>query len=429
MKEIEVVAAVIRREGRIFATQRGYGEWKDWWEFPGGKMEADETPEEALRREIREELSAEIGVDRLLCTVEWDYTAFHLTMHCYLCTLLGDSLHLNEHEAARWLSPTELDSVRWLPADVQVIEQLKNKGGMYIAFAPLQGYTDAVYRRAHHECVGGVDEYYTPFVRIEHGEVRRKELRDTDPERNAGVPTVPQVIAKDGDEFARLCDALQGQGWRRIDLNMGCPFPMQVKAGRGSGLLQHPEHVEEIVREMERRPEVVFSVKMRLGQEHEDEGLAAIPIINEMPLVHVTLHPRLGRQQYKGVADREAFQRFMEVCRHPMVYNGDIGLTPHPPLLGREGEPTPLKGVMIGRGLLARPWMLSDKEPQEVITSMHDRIYRHAVETLCGDSQILARLHAFWEYLDIPHKQQKAIMKATTLPRYREAVAAVIRGL
>lgn len=300
--------------------------------------------------------------------------------------------------------------------------------GTYIAFAPLQGYTDAVYRRAHLECVGGVDEYYTPFVRIEKGEVRRKDLRDTDPERNAGVPTVPQVIAKDGEEFARLCDALQEQGWGRIDLNMGCPFPMQVKAGRGSGLLQHPERVEEIFKEMQRRPEVVFSVKMRLGEESEEEGMRVMPIVNEMPLIHVTLHPRLGRQQYKGVADREAFLRFAEVCRHPMVYNGDVlelRIENGELRIGADSvESAKLKGVMIGRGLLARPWMLSDKEPREVIKEMHAVVYRHATETLCGDSQILSRLHAFWEYLDIPHKQKKAIMKATTLPRYREAVAA-----
>lgn len=302
------------------------------------------------------------------------------------------------------------------------------KMAFYIAFAPLQGYTDAVYRRAHWECVGGVDEYYTPFVRIEKGEVRRKDLRDTDPERNAGVPTVPQVIARDGDEFARLCDALQGQGWGRIDLNMGCPFPMQVKAGRGSGLLQHPERVEEILKEMQRRPEVVFSVKMRLGEESEEEGMRVMPIVNEMPLIHVTLHPRLGRQQYKGVADREAFLRFAEVCRHPMVYNGDVlelRIENGKWRIGADAvESAKLKGVMIGRGLLARPWMLSDKEPHEVIREMHAVVYRHATETLCGDSQILSRLHAFWEYLDIPHKQKKAIMKATTLPRYREAVAA-----
>ena len=132
---------------------------------------------------------------------------------------------------------------------------------LYIAFAPLQGYTDAAYRRAHWECAGGVDEYYTPFVRIEKGEVRKKDLRDTDPDRNAGVPTVPQVMAKDADEFARLCDALQEQGWGRIDLNMGCPFPIQVTAGRGSGLLQHPDKVEEIAKEIQRRQEVAFSVK------------------------------------------------------------------------------------------------------------------------------------------------------------------------
>ena len=126
MKQIEVVAAIIRKGERIFATQRGYGEWKDGWEFPGGKMEAGETAAEALKREIREELSAEISVGELLCTVEYDYPKFHLTMHCYLCSLLTDALHLNEHEAARWLAKDELDSVQWLPADWQIIEMLKS---------------------------------------------------------------------------------------------------------------------------------------------------------------------------------------------------------------------------------------------------------------------------------------------------------------
>ena len=295
--------------------------------------------------------------------------------------------------------------------------------GIYIAFAPLQGYTDAVYRRAHHECAGGVDEYYTPFVRIEKGEARHKDLRDTAPEANVGVPTVPQVIAKDADEFARLCDTLQAQGWQRIDLNMGCPFPMQVNAGRGSGLLLHPDRIEEIAREMQRRPEVAFSVKMRMGQDSIDEGLMAMPIVNGMPLVHVTLHPRLGRQQYKGVADRDAFTRFFETCRHPFVYNGDI-TSPEEVFELKQRFPD-LKGVMLGRGLLAHPWMFSDRDPSKVLQEMHTLIYRHAVEHLCGDCQILSRLHAFWEYTDIPHKQKKAIMKATTLPRYREAVATV----
>ena len=128
MKRIEVVAAVIYdAEGRIFATQRGYGEWKDWWEFPGGKIEAGESREEALRREIREELDAEIEVEALLRTIEYDYPAFHLTMHCFKCRLSVAGYRLREHEAAKWLKPAELGTVQWLPADVEIIEELKGE--------------------------------------------------------------------------------------------------------------------------------------------------------------------------------------------------------------------------------------------------------------------------------------------------------------
>lgn len=125
MKHIEVVAAIIHdSEGCIFATQRGYGEWKDYWEFPGGKMEAGETPEDALRREIWEELETRIVVERLVETVEWDYPTFHLTMHCYWCRVESGHLELKEHEAARWLYPKDLESVEWLPADWEVVRKL-----------------------------------------------------------------------------------------------------------------------------------------------------------------------------------------------------------------------------------------------------------------------------------------------------------------
>ena len=124
MKHIEVVAAIIRKGDKIFATQRGYGEWKDWWEFPGGKIEPEESQEDALKREIREELATEIEVGTLLSTVEYDYPKFHLTMHCYLCTIISGELSLLEHEDARWLTTDELDSVKWLPADKDVIEKL-----------------------------------------------------------------------------------------------------------------------------------------------------------------------------------------------------------------------------------------------------------------------------------------------------------------
>ena len=124
MKTIEVVAAIIIKDGNVFATQRGYGEFKGWWEFPGGKIEADEDPQSALVREIKEELDADISVGELLDTVEWDYPTFHLTMHCYICSLNSESMHLNEHEASAWLTKETLYSVKWLPADLILLDKI-----------------------------------------------------------------------------------------------------------------------------------------------------------------------------------------------------------------------------------------------------------------------------------------------------------------
>lgn len=122
MKTINVVAAIIEKDGKIFATQRGYGDYKDWWEFPGGKIEPGESPEEALAREIREELRAEIKVGDLFYTVEYDYPKFHMIMRCYLCELISEDLVLVEHEAARWLGAEDISTVKWLPSDIEVID-------------------------------------------------------------------------------------------------------------------------------------------------------------------------------------------------------------------------------------------------------------------------------------------------------------------
>ena len=130
MKKIQVVAAIIEKEKSILATQRGYGEFKDGWEFPGGKVEEGETPEEALIREIREELDTEISVEKFLCTVEHDYPTFHLTMHCFICSIVEGALILHEHEAAKWLDKDHLWSVEWLPADIDVVKVLEKDLGI-----------------------------------------------------------------------------------------------------------------------------------------------------------------------------------------------------------------------------------------------------------------------------------------------------------
>ena len=125
MKTIEVVAAIIHDNGKILATQRGYGEFKDGWEFPGGKMQPGETAEEAIIREIEEELRVRIAPEKLLITVECDYPNFHLTMHCFFSTIVEGTIELVEHEAMKWLADNELDSVAWLPADLEVVEAIK----------------------------------------------------------------------------------------------------------------------------------------------------------------------------------------------------------------------------------------------------------------------------------------------------------------
>ncbi|MCR5034348.1 MAG: (deoxy)nucleoside triphosphate pyrophosphohydrolase [Clostridia bacterium] len=135
MKTIRVVAAVIQKDGQVFATQRGYGDFKDGWEFPGGKVEEGETSKEALIREIREELDISISIEKYLCTVEHDYPTFHLTMHCFLCSIVEGALILHEHEAAKWLNKDHLWSVEWLPADVDVVKVLDND--LEMSSAPL----------------------------------------------------------------------------------------------------------------------------------------------------------------------------------------------------------------------------------------------------------------------------------------------------
>lgn len=128
MKTYHVVAAIIRQDDKVLATERGYGEYKDWWEFPGGKIEPGETPEQALKREIHEELAADIAIDRHVTDVSYDYETFHLEMRCFLCTLDHSQVHLLEHEAARWLDANDIESVRWLPADEQVVQAMKEQG-------------------------------------------------------------------------------------------------------------------------------------------------------------------------------------------------------------------------------------------------------------------------------------------------------------
>ena len=303
-----------------------------------------------------------------------------------------------------------------------------------ICFAPLQGYTDDVYRRLHHQIFGGVARYYTPFLRLEGSGVRSKDVRDIDPAHNQGVPVVPQIIVKSMKEFDYLVQVVEDNGYSEVDINMGCPFPMQAKHGRGSGLLSHLDVVEAIAQAITDRKEMTFSVKMRLGWENEAEWQPVLAILNEIPLTQITLHPRLGRQQYKGEADREAFAAFYELCKHPLLYNGDLKTVSD--IQSVEMQFPNLAGVMIGRGLLARPTLAAEyqqgeemawPERRKLLLRMHEEMRAHFEKIVNSEAQLHSKLRVFWEYMDteLEKKVYKKIMKSGNLKNYMAAVGEV----
>lgn len=302
---------------------------------------------------------------------------------------------------------------------------------MNLYFAPLQGFTTAAYRRIHHSIWGGITQYFTPFVRVEKGAFRRKDLNDIAPENNTDTPVVPQMLPGNADELCLSAELFLSQGYRQADINMGCPFPPIALHGRGSGILPHRDKVAEILQATEKYPEMKFSVKMRLGWQSPDDWRNIIDTLNNTPLQHITLHPRIGKVQYKGCVDNEQFAAFLEQCNHPVIYNGDINSIEeieHLQILYPQ-----LAGVMIGRGLLARPYLsapIAYNVQHKVATiinttrEFHHRLYNELASTSQGDSQLLSRTHAMWQYLlpHAPRKERKAIVKSSSPAKYLDAV-------
>ncbi len=303
-----------------------------------------------------------------------------------------------------------------------------------IHFAPLQGYTDVIYRNAHAACFGGINAYYTPFVRLEKGTFRHRDVRGIEPGNNQVPHLIPQLIAPTAEKAEKILSLFIEKGYKEADINMGCPFPILAKRHNGSGILPYPEEVKALLSLITKYPQINFSIKMRLGWEDPEECLKLAPIINELPLRQVVMHPRLGKQQYKGEVDLKAFEAFQHVCKHPLIYNGDIN---HIEDIHRIQEQFPgLAGMMIGRGLLANPALaweyqqnrtLEFDEMKEKIQSMHTYVYEEYIEQLKGgDLQILNKMKAFWEYLlpNADRKLLKAIHKSTNLHKYTQAVHA-----
>lgn len=304
-----------------------------------------------------------------------------------------------------------------------------------IQFAPLQGYTDAAYRRFHNEIYGNsIGCYFSPFVRVEKGNVRNKDLKDILPEKNEGITLVPQIIVNSVNEFNILVDSIVSLGYSQIDINMGCPFPLQTGKGRGAGLLSRIDVVKALMTEVRNCQEVSFSIKMRLGLNNCNELHELLPILNSTPLKQIVIHPRIGRQQYKGNVDNCTFEHLYNEITHPIIYNGDILEVED--IYNIASRYPRLAGIMIGRGLLAAPSMAMeykqgislDKEQKlSLFLKLHEKLFHHYSCILQGDAQLLMKMKTVWDYQEgsIGHKALKTIKKSTTIAKYQAAVSAI----
>lgn len=298
-----------------------------------------------------------------------------------------------------------------------------------IHLAPLQGLTDTVYRRLFADYYGGVDYFYTPFIRIERGDFRQRDIKELDADELDNL--VPQILPANADELVRLTDEVVAHGYKRIDVNMGCPFPPIAAHGKGCVLFNNPEMLRSILAAMRERTDVEYSLKIRLGFTDCNQWKDVIDDINRTPLRHVAVHARYGKQQYKGECDKHAFGEFLAACSHKVLYNGD--LTTVDQVRAIETEFPSVAGVMIGRGMLANPSLaleIRGQKPKDTndFRRFHAELLDAHVQHMTGDKQVLAKMDTYWEYLyqQAPHRLLKNIHKAKSIDVYQSAVASLL---
>jgi len=341
-----------------------------------------------------------------------------------------------------------------------------------INFAPLQGYTDYTYRETHNECFGGINEYYSPFLRLQHNNtLRNKDIRDVAQMNNVGINFVPQIIGGNIEEMETLFNYLSKHNYKRVDINLGCPFSMIMNSGRGSRTLADLEKIKTILSLIKSSPQLSVSLKMRLGLNSVEDSLVLLPYINKVNLHSIVLHARLAKAGYKGKVDMEGFTSFYNICNHNLYYNGDL-LTVKDIDAIRNRFPK-LSGVMIGRGLLSDPALALKYRKYESyveteIKFMEEESYSRFEEELkiknindylnnCdnksiykeeyfkfhnlllerynstfegGEHQILQKMKTIWEYFlpQTDKKTLKSIKKAKNIRIYLDVVNSLFKN-
>jgi tRNA-dihydrouridine synthase len=306
---------------------------------------------------------------------------------------------------------------------------------LYIA--PVRGITDMIYRNAFAECFDGIDVAMTPFLTVIKGnQLKKLQLDELRPENNS-LPIIPQIIGKSANNFLTLSDTLYDIGIEEINWNLGCPHPTMTKKRQGSGLLPHPDLIELFLKKVCSKIKTKLSVKVRLGLESPDELERLIPIFNQFPIVELTIHPRLGKQMYKGEVNLDGFGTALALSKLPVVYNGDIfNKADFERISSRFPQ---INKFMLGRGLFANPFLAeeikgsdqqSDEERIKRLKAFHNELLKRYRHRLSGDAHLIRKMCEHWQYLaeSFPNGKQfyKKLKKAKTLSDFEELVDKLI---
>tara|TARA_B110000091_G_C13721548_1_gene435000 strand:+ start:46 stop:990 length:945 start_codon:yes stop_codon:yes gene_type:complete len=307
--------------------------------------------------------------------------------------------------------------------------------------SPLQGFTDFRFRNAFHHYFGGIDTFYAPYIRL-NGKLKIKQSYQNDLllENNSTLEVIPQVITNDPDEFLYVAKYVQSLGYKELNWNLGCPYPMVTKSGMGSGLICNPARINEVLHKAHNETDILVSMKMRMGYEDAQEILAAFPILDKYPLKNIAIHARIGKQLYKGPVDLEAFEKCISSTKHKLYYNGDITSVAAFKKI-QERFPS-IDHFMIGRGLISDPFlpqMIKDnttdypKDRWNIFSEFHDTIYNQYDAYLSGPTPIKMKMLGFWEFFSQsfpnPQKTFKAIKKAGNPKKYQQAVATILKNV
>ncbi|REE80757.1 tRNA-dihydrouridine synthase [Lutibacter oceani] len=304
--------------------------------------------------------------------------------------------------------------------------------------SPLQGFTDFRFRNAFNNIFGGIDTFYSPYIRLNGKfEIKNSYERDLLPENNVGLEVIPQIITNDVNEFLFVANYVKQLGYKELNWNLGCPYPMVTKCGMGSGLISDASKIKDILNKVHSESDILVSMKMRLGYNNSEEILQVLPILDTFPLKNIAIHARIGKQLYKGGVDLDSFQKCIDTTKHKLYYNGDITSVANFNEM-QQRFPT-IDHWMIGRGLIADPFLPSmikinslqyPENKIDLFSEFHTILYQQYSESLSGATHILLKMYHLWEYFSTsfsdPRKSLKKIKKAKSIKNYETAVTEIL---